>query len=160
MSELSADSAYLVGCIAPETRRRTAYVRFAAQGVRAIESLDTGENRDRRTSMVALYHRSRSRIRSVTRVKNLFAPTSMHCHWHTFPYYGEDALKGESCMIFQMCTMLLWVAEPIDDACCDDCVMHCLVYLCLQLTRVVNVRMQRCYRVHEVLSTCDGRVSV
>jgi hypothetical protein len=54
-------------------------------------------------------------------------------------------------MVLQIATAALWIPKPIDNACCDYGVFHCLIHLGFQILSVVQVVPYRCCNIYEIL---------
>lgn len=123
----------------------------------AYNQLIVKPSRHERTSRVVLYHRSRSRISSVIREKYLYnisvlAHRARECKGsRQSVYLGQVrkkqgrgtgnkeprargvcvkkvyALERKACPRLQMCAVLLWVAEAIDNLSRRDRILDCLV---------------------------------
>lgn len=87
-----------------------------------------------RTSMVALYHRSRSRISSVTFWKNL-GHVSQFCSG----MLKDSLLQREARVVLQVYAVLLRITEPIYNASGDYGILHRLICLGLQTVRMPYV---------------------
>ena len=56
-----------------------------------------------------------------------------------------NVLEGEVRVVAQMSTMLLGISETVDDVHGDNCVLHRLINLRLQITRVENIVLKDSY---------------
>jgi hypothetical protein len=60
-------------------------------------------------------------------------------------------LEGEVCVVAQMSSMLLRISEPVDDVHGNNCILHRLINLGLQIARAEDIVLKDSYRIDQVL---------